>query len=265
MVSKLVLLAATMLVGQSVVATPVAVGITSSALEKRFNVLSGQWDTETEGSGRYTLYNNLWGQSYDTSGTQTTQATSYSGTTLAWKTTYSWVGSSSQVKSCNDVDANVALNTGLGKQLSAISSIPSTWKWTYSSASSSLIADVSYDLWLSNSASGTGSSSTSTYEIMVWLSSRGGAGPAGSQVGTVTVGGYSWKLYKGTVSTWTVYSFVASSEITSYSGDLKGFITYLSSSQGLSTSQYLVGAQAGTEPFVGSATLTTSAYTISVN
>ncbi|CAE6406973.1 unnamed protein product [Rhizoctonia solani] len=260
MVSKFLLLAATLL-GQSVVATPVAVAGSSSGLEKRFTVLSGQWDTETEGSGRYILYNNLWGLSYDTSGTQSTQATSYSGTTLAWKTTYSWAGSSSQVKSY----ANVALNTGLGKQLSAISSIPSTWKWSYSSASSSLIADVSYDLWLSGSASGTGSSSTSTYEIMVWLSSRGGAGPAGSQIGTVTVGGYSWKLYKGTVSTWTVYSFVASSEITSYSGDLKAFVTYLASSQGLSTSQYLVGAQAGTEPFVGSATLTTSAYTIAVN
>ncbi|CAE6398954.1 unnamed protein product [Rhizoctonia solani] len=261
MVSKFVFLAATMFVGQSVLATPLAVDSSSSGLEKRFSVLSGQWDSESEGSGRYTLYNNLWGQSYDTSGKQSTQATSYSGTTLAWKTTYSWAGSSSQVKSY----ADVTLNTGLRKQLSAISSIPSTWKWSYTSASSSLIADVSYDLWLSNSASGTGSSSTSTYEIMIWLSSRGGAGPAGSQIGTATVGGRSWKLYKGTVSTWTVYSFVATSEITSYSGDLKAFFTYLSSSQGLSTSQYLVAAQAGTEPFVGSASLTTSAYTISVN
>ncbi|CAE7187199.1 unnamed protein product [Rhizoctonia solani] len=261
MVSKFLFLAAAMLFGQSVVATPVAIGESSSGLEKRFTALSGQLNRFLQGSGRYILYNNLWGQSYDTSGTQTTQATSYSGTTLAWKTTYSWAGSSSQVKSY----ANVALNTGLGKQLSAISSIASTWKWTYSSASSSLIADVSYDLWLSNSASGMGSSSSSTYEIMVWLSSRGGAGPAGSQIGTVTVGGYSWKLYKGTVSTWTVYSFVASSEITSYSGDLKAFLTYLSSSQGLSTSQYLVGVQAGTEPFVGSATLTTSAYTVTIS
>ncbi|CAE7089530.1 unnamed protein product [Rhizoctonia solani] len=211
--------------------------------------------------GRYTLFNNLWGQSYDPSGTQTTQATSNSRTILAWKTNYSWAGSHLQVKSY----ANVALNIGLGKQLSAIRSIPSTWKWSYSSTSPSLVADISYDLWLSNSPSGKGSSSSSTYEIMVWLSSRGGAGPAGSQIGTVTIGGHSWKLYKGTVSTWTVYSFVASSEITSYNGDLKAFFTHLSSSQGLSTSQYLVGVQAGTEPFIGSATLVTTEYTAAIN
>ncbi|KAG8706191.1 hypothetical protein FRC09_002528 [Ceratobasidium sp. 395] len=101
---------------------------------------------------------------------------------------------------------------------------------------------------------------------MIWLSARGGAGPAGSQIATVTVAGKSWKLFKGTVSTWTVWSFVAASEITNWSNqDLKTFFTYLSSNQGLSTSKYLTGVQAGTEPFIGSATLTTSSYSVTVN
>ncbi|KAF8601539.1 glycoside hydrolase family 12 protein [Ceratobasidium sp. AG-I] len=260
MISKLAVFAAALLFGQTAVASPI-LDVRSSGLQKRFAVLSGQWDTETEGNGQYYLENNLWGKGDATSGSQTTQATSYSGTTVGWKTTYNWAGGPYNVKSYS----NVALNTGLGKKLSSIKSIPTTWKWKYSSASSSLVADVSYDLWLSKSASGTGSSSTSTVEVMIWLSTRGGAGPAGSQIGTVTVGGKSWKLFKGTVSTWTVYSFVAGSELTSYTGDLKAFFTYLNKSQGVSLSQYLVGAQAGTEPFVGSATLATSAYTISVN
>lgn len=77
----------------SVISSPVEV-------EKRGAVLSGQWDTESELSGLYTLYNNLWGEAAATSGSQTTQETSASGTTVAWKTTWNWQGGSSSVKSC---------------------------------------------------------------------------------------------------------------------------------------------------------------------
>jgi len=165
----------------------------------------------------------------------------------------------------SQIYANLDLRVGLGQKLSAISSIPTVWQWAWTSPSSDLVADVSYDLWLSTSSTGTGSSSTSSYEVMVWLSAKGGAGPAGSQIGTATVGGVTWKLFKGTVSTWTVFSFVAPSDITNFNQDLKAFLTYLSSNQGVSTSQYLVQVQAGTEPFIGSATLSTSSYSVSIN
>lgn len=83
------------------------------------------------------------------------------------------------------------------------------------------------------------------------------------------VNGVTWKLFKGTVSTWTVWSFVAPSELTGYNSDLKPFfsklfstasktahsdslfLAYLINSQGLSSSKYLTGLQAGTEPFIG--------------
>lgn len=64
-------------------------------------------------------------------------------------------------------DANLDLRVGLGKTLSSIGSIPTTWSWTYSSASSNLVADVSYDLWLSNVAGTGGASSSSTFEMYV--------------------------------------------------------------------------------------------------
>jgi xyloglucan-specific endo-beta-1,4-glucanase len=53
-----------------------------------------------QGMGRYNLYNDLWGESYATFGSQTTEDTSYSNTTFAWKTTYTCEGASSNVKSC---------------------------------------------------------------------------------------------------------------------------------------------------------------------
>ncbi|KAK0441402.1 glycoside hydrolase family 12 protein [Armillaria borealis] len=244
----------------SVLASPIPDQETK-ALAKRGSVLSGQWDTESEVCRRFILENNLWGMSAATSGSQTSQVTATNGNTIAWHTTYTWQGGNFNVKSY----ANLDLRVGLGKSISSISSIPVTWTWSYSSASSGLVADVSYDLWLSNVASSGGASSTSTYEVMIWLSTRGGAGPAGSQIGTATINGVTWKLFQGTVSTWTVYSFVAPNEITNFNSDLKPFLTYLTSNRGVPSSQFLVQAQGGTEPFIGSATLSTSAYAISIN
>ncbi|KAF8905282.1 glycoside hydrolase family 12 protein [Gymnopilus junonius] len=225
-------------------------------LAKRGAALTAQYATETE------LENNLWGEaSASAGGSQTTQADSVNGNTIAWHTTYNWAGANNQVKSY----ANVNLLTGTSKQLSAIQSIPTTWQWTYTSASSNLVADVSYDLWLSNTPGSTGATSQSSYEVMIWLSDRGGANPAGSNAGTVSINGQNWTLWKGTVGSWKIFSFVAPSETTNFSADLKPFFTYLTNSQGVSASSYLVQAQSGTEPFIGSATLTTSAYQLAIN
>ncbi|KAJ1308308.1 hypothetical protein OPQ81_004020 [Rhizoctonia solani] len=256
---KFALATALLALGSIVSASPAPVK--EAGLEKRFNLLTGQWDSENIGNGQYTLYNNLWGKDKaGTSGSQSTQALTYSGTTIGWKTQYSWKNNPIDVKSY----ANVALLKGLGKQLSTIKTIPTSWKWTYTTASNGLIADVSYDLWLSNIPTGTGHSKTSTVEVMIWLSNRL-AGPAGAQVATASIGGQNWKVFKGRVETWDVYSFVAPTELTNYSADLKPFFTYLSSSHGVSLNQYLVALQAGTEPFEGSATLTTTAYTAAIN
>lgn len=123
---------------------------------------------------------------------------------------------------------------------------------------------MSYDLWLASSAGGD-----NEYEIMVWLAALGGAGPissTGSSVATPTIGGYSWDLYSGTNGATTVYSFVASSSIESWSGDMMDFFTYLVENEGVSSSKYITQLQAGTEPFTGSdAVFTTSSYSISVS
>jgi xyloglucan-specific endo-beta-1,4-glucanase len=114
---------------------------------------------------------------------------------------------------------------------------------------SDIVADVAYDLWLAPSAS-----ADNTYEIMVWLAAYGGAGPissTGSAVATATIGGYEWSLYSGTNGDTTVFSFVASSTITNFDGDLLEFLTYLTDNQGVSTSLYATSLQAGTEPFTG--------------
>ena len=114
---------------------------------------------------------------------------------------------------------------------------------------SDIVADVSYDMFTSSSASGS-----NEYEIMIWLAALGGAGPissTGSPVATVTIDGVSFKLYSGANGSTTVYSFVAASEATSFSGDILNFFKYLESNEGFSSSQYLLSIGAGTEPFTG--------------
>ncbi|KAK7542002.1 endoglucanase A precursor [Phyllosticta citribraziliensis] len=209
-------------------------------------------------TGSYTVYNNLWGQGNADSGSQCTGVDSLDGETVAWHTNWSWSGGSSSVKSY----ANAALSF-TAKQLSSISSIPTTMKYSYT-YSGTPVADVAYDLFTSSSASGD-----SEYEIMIWLAALGGAGPissTGSAVATTTIGGVSFKLYSGPNGSTTVYSFVADSETTEFSADLMDFFSYLEQNQGFSTSQYLTTVQAGTEPFTGSdAVLTVSEFTVSVS
>ncbi|CAA7260891.1 unnamed protein product [Cyclocybe aegerita] len=233
----------------------------SHELVKRGTILTAQYATESVDDGRFILENNLWGMSSASSGSQSSQVTAVDNNDITWQTTYTWAGAPSNVKSY----ANLNLRTGINQQLSAISSIPTTWSWTYTSASSDLVADVSYDLWLSNAAGTSGATSSSTYEIMVWLSQRGSCTPAGSQIGTASVNGLTWQLWRGTVESWTTFSFVAPSELADFNQDLKPFFTYLVSNEGIPSSQYLVQAQAGTEPFVGSATLATNSYSLAIN
>ncbi|KAI7618538.1 hypothetical protein KC319_g19114 [Hortaea werneckii] len=108
---------------------------------------------------------------------------------------------------------------------------------------------------------------------MVWLANLN-AGPISSSysasgdaetIATPNVAGYDWSLYKGSNGAQTVYSFLPSDSIDSFSGDVYEFFTYLINNQGFDESQYLVSAGAGTEAFVGqNAEFTVSAYSLEI-
>ncbi|KAJ5791728.1 CAZyme family GH12 [Penicillium psychrosexuale] len=212
-----------------------------------------QWGTTT--TDTYILYNNLWNEAQDPSGTQCTGLDSSSGNKIAWHTSWSWAGATNQVKSYASASLQFTPKT-----LSAISSIESVWDWSYSTTD--IVADVAYDMFLSSTADGS-----EEYEIMVWLAALGGAGPissTGKAIATVTINGVEWDVWVGPNGQMTVYSFVAKSTVTSFSGDLLKFFTYLVNDQGLSDSKYLIDVQAGTEPFTGTAKLTVSSYSVAV-
>ena len=112
-----------MLHGFSIIALSLfcALALASPALEPRqivdTTVHCGQWDTVTVGP--YSLLLDLWGESGATSGSQCAHIVSLSSSTIAWVTNWTWTGGTG-VKSFS----NIQLNQNIGKQLSAISSIP---------------------------------------------------------------------------------------------------------------------------------------------
>ena len=82
-------------------------------------------------------------------------------------------------------------------------------------------------------------------------------------IASPTIDGHSFNLYVGSNGQQTTYSYVPTSEITSFSGDVYQFFTYLIEHEGFSESQYLVSVGAGSEPTVGSdAVFTVSDYSM---
>jgi len=99
-----------------------AASLPTKTLSKRADFCDQYASVET---GSYIVYNNLWGQSYDTSGKQCTGVDSLSGSNIAWHSSWTWAGTANQVKSY----ANIALQF-TAKQLSAVSSIKSNFDWS---------------------------------------------------------------------------------------------------------------------------------------
>ncbi|KAI7278650.1 hypothetical protein KC345_g5869 [Hortaea werneckii] len=210
--------------------------------------------------GNYIVYNDLWGQD-NGFGSQCVTVTGVTDDSLEWSTTWSWSDNKNDVKSYS----NAVVDTD-SVQLSSISSMKSSWDWKYTG--DSLTADVAYDMFTSSSADGS-----EEFEVMVWLANLN-AGPISSSysasgdaetIATPNVAGYDWSLYKGSNGAQTVYSFLPSDSINSFSGDVYEFFTYLINNQGFDESQYLVSAGAGTEAFVGqNAEFTVSAYSLEI-
>ena len=105
-------------------AIPAGAPAPSKTINERATKICGQWDSVV--TGTYTLYQDLWGIDAATSGSQCSTFESLNGNTIAWSTSWSWLGGNYNVKSF----PNVVVTQKTGYQVSAIKSIPS--KWNYS-------------------------------------------------------------------------------------------------------------------------------------
>ncbi|TRM60180.1 concanavalin A-like lectin/glucanase domain-containing protein [Schizophyllum amplum] len=224
----------------------------------------GQWDVVTY--NQYSLLLDQWGKDNAESGQTCASITSASGDSIAWTTTFTWTGTSDTgVKAY----PNLQLDDVSG-QIGSISSMPTSWSWSLTDASSDIVANIAYDIFTSSTAGGS-----NEFEIMIWMANYN-AGPISYTYNaegnptpvaeSVSIAGSTWDVYHGSNGSNEVYSFLTSdgSEVTSFDGDAYDFFSYLISDQGFSTSQYLTTFQAGTEQTLGSGTLVTSSYSASI-
>ncbi|KDQ55806.1 glycoside hydrolase family 12 protein [Jaapia argillacea MUCL 33604] len=222
--------------------------------------LTGQYTCVT--SGNYELCNDQWGIANGV-GSQNTTLISTSGNDISWSTTYTWADNENDVKTYT----NVLSTTAKGVQLSAVTSAETTYDWTYNTQSSGLRADVSYDIWFGAAETGTAASSSSAYEIMVWLSGLGGIEPVGSLLTSdIELAGDPLKPGKPTPSSLLLPGLRSPASVpTSTSSSFLQPPEYLTANEGISTAQYVQAIQSGTEAFTGTAELTVNTFSVTLS
>ncbi len=207
-------------------------------------------DGGTITAGKFLVNNNTWGKSHSPNGHERVYA---DGTTspLSWGAQYNWP----------EGDASYTVK--------AYPSVILGWHWGLPSPPSGLpvrigdhrtvatggsikltnpgIQNVAYDLWFHTLAH-PGKQDQPTDELMVWVARYGGAGPLGKRVGQVKIGGATWVVYKGNVG-WNVYSFMRTTNESTWRVDLRDFIDYAAAQGWLAPDKFLTSVEFGSEIF----------------
>lgn len=216
--------------------------------------------------GKYWVNNNLWGQGSG-SGSQCIWTTCQNGDLVGWGTSWNWSGQPNSVKSFSSLVFGWqwgwrVQNTGLPVQISSSTSVNCGWSFTVNLGGGTDTMNVAYDMWV-HSNPNPGTNDTPTDEIMVWLYRNNGAGPIGQKTNgsPINIGGHTFDLYEGQGGAeWYVYSFVRTTNATTAVLDMMAFPRYLAQQGKMSSSKYLASVQAGTEVFIGEASLETHGF-----
>jgi hypothetical protein len=140
---------------------------------------SEQWGMWTDGD--YILYNNIWG--------------SGAGTQTIWANSFSNWGVHADHPNTGGVKSYPNATRSVNQPLSGLNSLSSTFDVTVPAAGA---YTSTYDIWADDHS----------YEVMLWMNQFGPVGPIGSVQQTVTVGGHSWDVYRGTNGSFEVFSFL---------------------------------------------------------
>ena len=152
---------------------------------------------------------------------------------------------------------NCSPGSTLPMQVNRIRSATSSIDYRYASGT----YNASYDIWLDPTRKTTG---VNQMEIMIWFNRQGPIQPIGSAVGTTTVGGRSWEVWRGSNGANNVISYVAPSAITSWSFSVLDFVNDVRNRGAITDSWYLTSVQAGFEPWNGGTGLAVGNFSASV-
>jgi hypothetical protein len=156
----------------------------------------GTWST-----GGHTVRNNVWGSGV---GPQTVWANSSSNWGV-WADHPNTGGVKSYPHSAK----------AIGRKLSGLSRLTSSFDVTRPGSGAYATA---YDIWADNHA----------YEVMIWVNKQGAVGPIGGRVTTVSVGGHTWDVHRGSNGANEVFSFVRTGNTNAGTVDVLAVLRWIS-------------------------------------
>jgi hypothetical protein len=151
-------------------------------------------------------------------------------------------------------------NSGLPIQVSQLGSAVSSWSTTQPASGA---YDVAYDIWTNSTPTTSGQPNGS--EIMIWLNSRGGVQPFGTQVATnAAIAGKTWNVWTGRQASWNIASYVLTPGGTSVSNlDIKAILQDSVNRGSTNAAWYLIDVEAGFEIWQGGQGLASSGFSFS--
>ncbi len=211
--------------------------------------------------GEYHVMNNVWGscpgvgeQCIDVDLDSTYFSVTYSTHTGGCVASYPMV-----YKGCHW--GNCTQDSGMPLKVNEIVTTPFSWSVDTNGAGGTW--NVAMDIWFSK----TGGTAPDAAEMMIWINHAGGAWPAGTKVGTVSIGGADWDVYfvDWTSSTgWYYIAYKRTSTTGDVSLDLKDFISDSVNRGYISPSWYLDAIEAGFEIWSDGEGLTNNSFSASV-
>jgi len=147
-------------------------------------------------------------------------------------------------------------NSGLPVQMSKLGSATSSWSTTQPASGA---YDVAYDIWFNSTPTTSGQPDGT--EVMIWIDSRGGVAPFGSQTGNATIAGHNWNVWTGRQTSWNIISYVLNPGAASVTNlDLKAMFNDAVTRGSINPDHYLIDIEAGFEIWQGGQGLATNNF-----
>jgi hypothetical protein len=206
--------------------------------------------------GRYVVQNNRWGTSAQQCINVTSNGFRITTQQGSSPTNGAPVSYPSVFLGCHYT--NCSPGSTLPMQVSRIRSATSSINYGYAGGT----YNASYDIWLDPTPKTNG---VNQMEIMIWFHRQGSIQPIGSPVGNTTIGGRTWQVWRGSNGSNNVISYLAPSQITSWSFNVMDFINDVRNRGAITNSWYLTSIQAGFEPWNGGVGLAVNNFSASVS
>ncbi|MFF7380749.1 hypothetical protein ACIP4Q_31900 [Streptomyces massasporeus] len=177
-----------------------------------------QW-AQTNLNG-YTLYNNIWG--------------SGAGSQCIWANSGTNWGVWANHPNTGGIKSYPNQTKAINKSITSLSSLSSSYNV---SVPSSGAYNTSYDIW----------DTDHDYEIMLWVNKTGAVGPIGTSQGSVSLGGHSWNVFKGSNGANEVFSFIRTSNSGSGTVNILPILKWIKDTKGWMGNETIGDVQFGFE------------------